>query len=188
MKVRKVVVAFMVLSVVSMPQAMASIGLGVSLTGDGQAIYFPIKANNGLLIEPYISYSSFNNDNEWHEIDNKDQAVGIGVMKSVANQQPLQFYYGIRLAAIKGEDKFQDIYHRIKSKTKTTGYSLAPTIGFEYPIMDNFSLSGEASYYFSKEKHVMTETYNSYGNSFSRESTSRSRSTETKLIFRYMFN
>ena len=143
---------------VSFGQEQAKFGLGFefhtfpsALMEDGGGalgIYVPINAGS-LLIEPLIMYSSSSTEVDYDdysqddfEYTESDLTLLIGIFKPTVRGK-IRSYYGIRIGKSwsKNEDS-RPGYDDYESDYLV----IAPTVGAEYYISDNFSFGGEAMY------------------------------------------
>jgi len=111
-------------------------------------IYLPINSDS-LLIEPLIMYSSSSTEVDYddysiddYDISGSDFTLLVGIFKPT-NSGKIRSYYGIRIGKSwsKNEDS-RPGYDDYESDYLV----IAPTVGAEYYISDNFSFGGEAMY------------------------------------------
>jgi len=121
----------------------------------GMEVFFPIETR-GYLIEPSISYLSNsteyegNIDNNYSSYDasNMDSfesimSLSLGIFK-IFEKDRVRFYSGLRVGKIwtKSESPYSDD----EEPNEESSLIIAPTLGAEYFISDNFTLSGESVY------------------------------------------
>ncbi|MBC8214013.1 MAG: outer membrane beta-barrel protein [Candidatus Marinimicrobia bacterium] len=157
---KKVVTMFMVLGLfasISFAQQQGRNGLGFEFhtfpsaflveEGGAMGVYFPIETANGLLIEPSFSYYSSSSKTDYDDSSYENYkststvwALVVGVFK-LFEKEKVRFYAGIRVG-------------KSWSTYEVTGYDdddddsfmLAPAVGVEYFISNNFSFGGEGMY------------------------------------------
>ncbi|MCU7915720.1 MAG: hypothetical protein KZQ65_07390 [Candidatus Thiodiazotropha sp. (ex Gloverina cf. vestifex)] len=88
-------------------------------------------------------------------------------------------YYGGRLGYIQEETSLNSIYNDMVFDTD--GFSIAPTIGFEYLFTDNFLVGAEAEWFYRDLDG--TEWNGGTQSNFDKETTG----TSTRLILRFNF-
>jgi hypothetical protein len=171
----------------------ADFGLGVSVRSDDGALYAPIDISKSFRLEPSVRYASSEQTNDVTSgTEIKQLEVGIGVFGLAQVTESARLYYGVRLAYL--DQQIDSFYFGNSGRTTVEdgqdGYSVGPTLGFEYLIGKHFSVGGEASYAFvDLEGERVATTRSLFGQVFqSRNDLSdESSGTQTRLIFRYMF-
>jgi len=115
--------------------------------GGDLGIYVPIEAGS-LLIEPLIIYSSSSTEVDYNDytIDDSDYKESnitllIGIFKPTVRGK-IRSYFGIRL----GKQWAKQDYDNNDDDVENEKLIIAPTVGAEYYISDNFSFGGEAMY------------------------------------------
>ena len=110
-------------------------------------IYLPINAGS-LLIEPLIMYSSLSTqlDYDDYSIDDSeytesDLTLLIGILKPTVRGK-IRSYFGIRF----GKQWTEEDHDNNNLDVENDYLIIAPTIGAEYYISDNFSFGGEGMY------------------------------------------
>ena len=115
--------------------------------GGSLGIYVPFESGS-LLIEPLIMYSSSSTEVDYdfgggedYEISRSDFTLLVGIFKPTDSGK-IRSYYGIRWGKTwsKNEDS------RDNDDYESDYLVIAPTVGAEYYISDNFSFGGEAMY------------------------------------------
>ena len=116
--------------------------------GGSLGIYVPFESGS-LLIEPLIMYSFSSTEIDYdfgggedYEISRSDFTLLVGIFKPTYNGK-IRSYYGIRFGKSwsKNEDS-RDNYDDYESDYLV----IAPTVGAEYYISDNFTFGGEGMY------------------------------------------
>jgi len=148
---------------VSFGQEQAKLGLGFEfhtlpsrfiMQDMGQpslGIYFPIETGS-LLIEPLIEYSylsievDYDNYQTDYQIPDADYTESyftllLGILKPTVRGK-IRSYYGIRF----GKQWYEEDYDGSDNDTESEYLIIAPTVGAEYYISDNFSFGGEGMY------------------------------------------
>lgn len=141
------------------------ISAGVSVQG-GRTFFTSVDLSETLRIEPSIYYSkeksSGDNPNKYEYIE---LLTGLFKLKNYSEKSKL--FYGARVG-------YSAYHHRNYSGDEHfEGYKIAPTMGLEYLLVEDITLSGEVSFNYSNEN----------GNAETKESTY----TDTELSVRYYF-
>jgi len=160
-------------------------GIGAAVN-DSLKIYFPINTSN-LLIEPTLAYFDNKNDTESPQSfnsKNKTTQIGIGVFIKNAVVKNTFIYYGARVGYIKNEAN-SDFSGTQISTSKDDGYFIAPTVGAEYRVIDNFSVGLDLSLNYSKTDGDTSTSFNGIKDTFN-TNTTRTR-TAAEIIVRYHF-
>jgi len=152
-----------------------------SLFGVGEGvlgIYVPIETGS-LFIEPLIMYSSLStevdyddytiNDSEYKE---SNLTLLLGIFKPTEIGK-IRSYFGIRVGK-RWEKKETD-----QSKEESDILIIAPTVGAEYFVSDNFSFGGEAMYTMTTEEEKDDD--------YDYTTTSKHSDLIPKLIVRFYF-
>ena len=110
-------------------------------------IYLPLEAGT-VLIEPLVMYSSSSTEIDYDDYsmnDSKytesDLTLLIGILKPTVRGK-IRSYYGIRF----GKQWHEEDYDDNNSDVEDDNLIIAPTVGAEYFISDNFSFGGEGMY------------------------------------------
>ena len=115
--------------------------------GGSLGIYVPIETGS-LFIEPLIAYSSSSTETDYGDYDSQDYEVSssnftllLGIFKPTEIGK-IRSYYGIRFGKIwsKSENELYD------TEEESDIIIIAPTVGAEYFVSDNFSFGGEGMY------------------------------------------
>jgi hypothetical protein len=141
------------------------VAAGVSVQG-GRTVFASIDLSETLRIEPSIYYSK---DRSSGDSPNKYEYIELltGFFKLKNYSEKSKLFYGARAG-------YSAYHHRGYSGSEHfEGYKIAPTMGLEYLLVENITLSGEVSFNYSNEN----------GNAETRESTN----TDTELSVRYYF-
>ena len=139
---------------VSFGQEQTKYGLGLEFNTDptlgydgGLGIYVPINAGS-LLIEPLIMYSSSSTEIDYDDYGYEDSKTSesdftllIGILKPTVRGK-IRSYFGIRFGKQWAEQDSDNNNDDVENEYLI----IAPTVGAEYYISDNFSFGGEAMY------------------------------------------
>ena len=115
--------------------------------GESLGIYVPIESGS-LLIEPLIMYTSLSTEVDYDdyslddsEYTESDLTLLIGILKPTRRGK-IRSYFGIRF----GKQFTEKDYDNNDLDVENEYLIIAPTIGAEYYISDNFSFGGEGMY------------------------------------------
>ena len=110
-------------------------------------VYFPFETGSGFLIEPKLTYQNSSTEVDYdlaysddYEITEKNWSLVVGAFK-LREKEKMRFYAGIRAG--------KSWYKREVTENDDVEIELfiiAPTIGAEYFITDNFTFGGEGMY------------------------------------------
>ena len=123
--------------------------------GGSLGIYVPFESGS-LLIEPLIMYSSSSTEIDYDEYGYQDSKTSesdftllIGILKPTVRGK-IRSYYGIRFGKqwheCGGNDYNNNNYYYNSCGGDSEYLIIAPTVGAEYYISDNFSFGGEGMY------------------------------------------
>ena len=160
-------------------------GIGAAVN-DSLKIYFPINIGN-FLIEPSVVYFDNNNHTNLPQsfnTEDKTTQIGIGIFTKSVPVKNTFIYYGARVGYIKNESN-SDFSGSQISKSKDDGYFIAPTIGSEYRVIDNFSVGLDLSFSYSKTDGSTNTSFNGFDSTFSPKNTTTR--TAAEIIVRYYF-
>ena len=163
-----------------------SYGVGVAVN-DSLKIYIPINTEH-FLIEPTLVIIKDNNDVAGSfPLTSKTESIqlGIGIFKKNAIIKNTNFYYGARFGHIKNDN--ETVYSNNQlSTSKDNGFFIAPTIGAEYFIINNFSIGLDLSARYSKTDG---ETITNFSGIIQTSSTNKTTTFRTagEVILRYHF-
>ena len=160
----------LVCSAFAIPAWSADAGLGVSFESNDSTIYVPIDFGASWRLEPFASYTKTKLDNG---AKNERLSLGAGVFALQPLGESLRLYFGGRLAYLDYETAIFTGPSGTLSR-EGDGYSIAPTLGFEYSFNDHVSIGGEAAYFYQDVD---------IGYGADQEDTG----TDTKLILRFRF-
>jgi hypothetical protein len=151
------VVVFAVLTT----SAAADVGIGVSAKTDTATVYIPITIGR-FMVEPYVRAADRESQSlgtsgttltlrtvSASELEAND--VGVGVFRVVPLAERISLYYGGRLARIDQEAKsFSAVgvntvpaFGQPSETNSAEGHSIIPALGFEYSIVERFSIGAE---------------------------------------------
>lgn len=167
------------------------IGLGTNVL-NFNILNIPIVTGE-FLIEPYLKIYQRNINRPdaratYADDDYEVVELGVGVFrhKLLAGAASLYSYSGLRASYFKVSSSSRYVYTDLALSNRTlksSGYALAPTIGLDYFVTNNMSVSSELEVRFDNESGSTTIDGVKY--SGINESYVRSRAS---LIFRYYYN
>lgn len=149
----------------------AEYGLGTSATEAGSTLYFPIRTDN-YIFEPFFSYYDEKDGSYTFESD----SFGVGVFRLAPVADKISLYFGGRLALVTYGDSDPDF-----GDYKSEGTLIAPVLGAQYSISQNFTIALEHRIeYFSEDVDQPTSTTILH---YDNDSTN----TETDIVARIFF-
>jgi len=163
----------------------ADFGFGVSFKSNESTIYFPIRIDQKFMLEPYVRYADRDSVSTAgiQSISTKDLALGFGAFWKSQPIDSASLYIGARAAYVQSE-RITTSQLGISPATFTQdmdGYLIAPTVGFEYFVIERISIGGEIAYEYSNIDGDTTGTFTS-------TSTEQKFSgTRTNILLRYYF-
>ncbi len=154
--------------------AAADTGVGISFNGNSNVVYVPFDVSERLRIEPAFHYgrSKFGNSAGGKA---ENMHLSVGVFSKTPISETMNLLMGARVGYLTSKNEVQ-------YTTKRDGYSLAPTLGFEYFISENISLGGEVAF-----QYVKTSEKTSFGQTSTEGADQTSTGTSTELIARFYF-
>lgn len=172
----------------------ADFGLGISARSNDGILYVPIDISKSLRIEPNVRYASselsFSQDSDQEDTQEQDTLeLGVGVFGIKQITDAAHVYYGGRIAYVDAQSTSTDVSsfgQLLRSESNQDGYIIGPTVGFEYLFGQHFSVGGEVSYQFLDLEGDARSQIGTFPESVT-EIEQKSQSTQTRLIFRYMF-
>jgi hypothetical protein len=180
------------LALLSANALAADFGLGISARSDDGFLYVPINVSESFRIEPNVRYGSSEyefDDGLRDSQDTETWELGVGVFGIKKITDAAHIYYGARVAYIDTEStttQSSSFGDDIRSESTQDGYRIGPTVGFEYLFGGHFSIGGEASYTFVDLEGESTSRVGNFA-VLSTDTEQSGQSTQTRLIFRYMF-
>lgn len=115
-----------------------NIGIGISHSGEGDnTIFVPYTLEQGVWVEPFISYSNIEDKSSDVETTNID--VGVGLFKNFFTTPKTRAYFGGRLGYSYYESEGPS-----GNSVDDNGFLVQPTLGFGYEPVDNIMLGAEA--------------------------------------------
>lgn len=154
--------------------APGTLGVGIAHSegtqGDGNTIYLPYTLNDGLWVEPFVSYSHIEDNNSDAEAD--ALSIGAGLFKDFHSTAKTRAYFGGRLGY-----NYIDVENAAGNDSDGSGFLVQPVIGFGYEPVQNVIFGAEAfvAYQDSDLDDVNGADTESFG-------------TGTSLFVRYFFN
>lgn len=160
----------------------ADFGLGVGFGQDAGTIYAPIDMTVGLRVEPYISAQRQSGTSTLPSSSSTSSArYGVGVFATRRATESINVFAGSRFAYAKR--KLTDSSSGTNNSMNTSGYVVAPTIGFEYFFQKNISIGAEAAVSYSR-----ITGRNTYGSGTDLDTKEISTATSTAVTIKYYFN
>ena len=157
--------------------AAAEIGIGLSAKEDTSTIFFPMDLSDTFKLEPGIAFSDASQDEEDFEISLTRWELSLGAFLVNNISQKFDVLLGARFSLLDVESEVT--IDGQKNESSSEGFGIAPTLGFEYFVIDNLSLGGEVALaYTSTESEV---------EGFDGSTENSSWNTETALNVRFYF-
>lgn len=161
----------------SVAVAEVDYGVGLSVQNSDGVIRLPINISDTWRIEPSLRYSAYEQDGGFPDGDSKYMELDVGIFKKKMIADKVALLYGAKVGYLKS----RSTYNEGESVNKEDGYSIAPTLGVEYNIMENFSIGGE----------IGLQYYNSDGSEDDFgddvDTSKKYISTQTGISVRYFF-
>jgi len=161
----------LVCSAIAFPAGAADVGLGVSFESNDSTIYVPIDVGTTWRIEPFVNYAKTKLEDG---AKNEQLRIGAGVFALQPLAQSLRLYFGGRLAYLDSQTTLYTTPFQGTFSREGDGFSVAPTLGFEYSFNDHVSLGAEAAWVYQDID-------------FDRGDDRTDSGTDTKLILRLRF-
>ena len=130
--------------------AFADVGIGVSIQSEDSRVYVPIDITESFRIEPLVRYYKNEESEGDSEYKTKYSEIGAGFFGKSGLTENLDFLYGVRVAYTKEKRVYQYANFDRDLDLELDGYAIAPTIGFEYFVMEKFSIGGEVALAYTK--------------------------------------
>lgn len=123
------------------PGGGTGIGISHSNNTDETTIFVPVAlGNQGLWMEPFLSYHDTEFDTSGGTFDQERWTLGVGLFQDMNVTEQTRFYGGARLAYLEQEVDGGPA----GTASDLDGWQLAPTVGFGYAPVDNILLGAEA--------------------------------------------
>jgi len=171
------------------------VGVGASFKSNEGFIYIPIHLANNFMLEPFLRYEDSHLDFAGSKSASESYSIGAGFFGVFTPTEKAQVYIGARVAYVNENSKqpistlvlsdgpfpVPPVVETVTSKTEQDGYSIAPTLGFEYSLFDRLSIGGEVAWKLTKLEGLTgsQETRVNFD--------SKSNKTTTNIILRYYF-
>ncbi|MCU7850580.1 MAG: porin family protein [Candidatus Thiodiazotropha sp. (ex Monitilora ramsayi)] len=159
--------------------ANAYVGLGISAKSNDARVYLPLNISDHFRVEPALRYYKDEQTDDIGSRDTKALEISVGLFRRSKLMQNTSIYYGGRLGYIQEETSINSTYNDMVFDID--GFSIAPTIGFEYLFTDNFSVGAEAEWFYRDLDG--SEWNGGTQSNFDKETTG----TSTRLILRFNF-
>lgn len=157
------------------------VGLGVSFFQDSGILFAPIAITPSFRVEPYLGfYKNSATSTQPYARSNSSYVFGTGAFATKRVAENIQLYGGSRVAYLRRKQTYSDFPQ--DTSIRTSGYLVAPTVGFEYFLQRNISIGAEAGVSYTR-----TSGHDSYpaNEADTKESTT---STTTAMTIRYYWN
>jgi hypothetical protein len=144
-RMKKAVILCLLAVFLAAPVQAAQLGFGLSAKSDDVSIYLPIMLEN-FMIEPTVRWYEAEVSFGEFKFKAEEKEIGVGIFRIETLADSLQLYYGARLSYIDEVVRYIDIDGRLE----TDGYRIAPALGFQYFLLKQLALAGEAEWYYLK--------------------------------------
>ncbi|HEX5421135.1 MAG TPA: hypothetical protein VFY39_14160 [Gammaproteobacteria bacterium] len=171
--------------------AQAEPGIGASVNSGSETIYVPVTLSAKFMAEPYLSYQT-EKQKTGTEVTSKATTIGVGLFRTRDFAENFTIYYGARLAYLKQEQS-TTVTNFITgelagiNQIELDGYSIAPTLGFEYRVAGHLTVGAEiAAEHSDLDGKEATESPTGLALTTVNQSRIRTQ-TMTNIILRYFF-
>lgn len=120
--------------------ASADVGLGASLRDSEATLYLPIESSAAVRIEPFFAWSDQDLSGPT-DVSTETLTLGVGVFRKLEIRDRAQVYFGARLGFTRFEGTSSD---PATPDLDAEGFSIEPTLGIDYRIVDQISVAFEA--------------------------------------------
>jgi hypothetical protein len=159
------------------PVHAAQFGIGLSAKSDDVSIYLPIMLGD-FMIEPAVRWYDAEVTSGDLKFKEEEKEIGVGIFRIHSLADSLQSYYGVRLSYI---DQVVS-YLSVDGRLKADGYRIAPAFGFQYFLLKQLALAGEAEWYYlktdGKERYPIFED---------RDVERKETGTNSRVLLRFFF-
>ena len=171
------------------------VGVGASFKSNEGFIYIPVHLTKNFMLEPFLRYEDAQRDFDGSKSSRESYSIGAGFFGVFTLTEKAQVYIGVRVAYVNessrqpiatlvlsdGPFPVPPVVETSTSKTDQDGYSIAPTLGFEYSLFDRLSIGGEVAWEITKLEGSTgsQETRLNYDSKFNK--------TTTNIILRFYF-
>ena len=173
----------------------AEFGFGASFKSDETAIYFPVHIGSRVIVEPYFSFVDDESLAFSAKVSLEDTEIGVGLFGRVNPTEKASAYLGVRAAYIRSEQTVEQeislvtpggrTSQVVATQTENDGYSIAPTLGFEYFIIDRLTIGAEVAWEY-RDLDASVNTSSPFLPGHDKTETSSNR-TRTNIILRFYF-
>lgn len=169
-------------------------GLGVSFKSNDINIYLPVNVSKSFRVEPFFGQHKSDEKEQGDKVTFSEKEFGFGAFGLHKNTDNIGLYYGARFAYVESKYAYSRAYEEGYSSTNNSsdeqsGYSFAPVLGFEYSVIPQLTVGGEASWEFieldGKDKSSFNNSYSVTERSTKTETSQNN--TVTRLMVRYYF-
>jgi len=171
----------------------ADFGFGASFKSGESSIYLPVHATKNFMIEPYFRLTDDELFAASSKFSTEDTIIGVGLFGVFNSVENASVYLGVRTAYLKQEQKIEQTIITvvgssvITTRTEQDGYSIAPTLGFEYYIINRLTIGAEVAWEYSKLDASASVDTISIPVPLNADSELKSNGTRTNIILRFYF-
>jgi len=134
--------------------ASADIGLGASLRDSEATLYLPIETNAKLRFEPFFAWSDQDLSGPT-DLSSESLTIGAGYFRKFEIRDRAQVYLGGRLGFTRFKATSTD---PATPDLDADGYTLEPTLGIEYRIVEQIGVSFEALLFYRSSSESVGAT------------------------------
>lgn len=165
-------------------------GFGASFKSSESSIFLPVRISDNLMIEPYFRYRDSDTENATFKTSTEDLTAGMGIFGLVNPIENASVYIGIRAAYVESERKNSPIgfftFPVAALKVEQDGFSVAPTLGFEYLILQQLTIGAEVAWEY-KDLDGTTSGASNNPNIPAQNADTEDTGTRTNIILRFYF-
>lgn len=163
----------------------ADVGIGVSFKDNQGAIYVPVNINENFRIEPSLYYQKSQDErDDGTESDYLYLTVSTSFYKISKLTDQSHLYYGAGIGYIENHRDYRTggTYPR-NDRVRASGYQIAPTLGAEYKLTEDFSISAQVALIY---QHIETDDLDKISGEKLKE-TDKDLLTNTNIVLRFFF-
>lgn len=156
------------LGMVSLCNAV-EMGIGVSVRESDKTILIPAKLSNNMVVEGLFFHSRESYDGSGggavSSSDTSRSDIGLGFFLLKPVTENIHVYVGPRLILSRSKS-YSAGGTWPASESDTKGYSVIPTVGFEYSFISHLSLGAEVGYQYYNQHNKSNSGYSSRNSGF----------------------
>lgn len=175
---KKLVAVVLLAGCSSVAMAEVDYGVGLSLQNSDGVIHLPINISDTWRIEPSLRYVESERESAFSNSDTRYVELGVGVFKKKVVAEKVALLYGARVGYLESKYTYSSDGD---SSSKENGYTIAPTLGVEYNIAENFSIGGEIALKY----YDIDGSEDDFGDD--EDTSEKYLSTQTGISVRYFF-